>query len=68
MSQISLKQRLQDKIERVRKEWDTSRYPSARILNQDQYVRLAFQQLDLDIEQAEDQTLLLFALARAFIH
>ncbi len=65
MSQVSLKQRLQDKIECVRKECDTSRNPSARILNQDQYVRLAYQQLDLDIEQPEDQIVLLRALGRA---
>jgi hypothetical protein len=67
MSEVSLKQRLQDKIETVRKEWDTSRNPSARVLNQDQYVRLTFQRLDLDVEKPEDQTLLLFALGR-FLH
>ena len=65
MSQVTFKQRLQDKLDVVREEWDSSRNPSARLLNQDQYVRLAFQQLNLDIERPEDQTLLLFALGRA---
>jgi DNA repair exonuclease SbcCD ATPase subunit len=64
VSQVGFKERLRQELDSLRENWNQLPEKSKKTPLLDEYVRLAFQNADLDIFKPEDQVLFVLGLAR----
>jgi hypothetical protein len=64
MSQVGFQQRLQQELNSLRENWNRLPEKSKNKPQEDEYVRLAFQNANLDVLKPEDQVLFLLGVAR----